>query len=56
MAFKYRSQQNSLQKLELDEKDALRNEVIKDFSDEIINLYSELRDEMTSFGEMGIDF
>jgi type I restriction enzyme R subunit len=41
---------------ERDEKDVLRSEVINDFSEEIINLYSELRDEMTSFGEMGIDF
>ena len=29
---------------------------INDFSDEIINLYNELREEMASFGEMGIDF
>lgn len=41
---------------ERDEKDVLRSEVINDFSDEIINLYNELRDEMASFGEMGIDF
>ncbi|MGO2339172.1 MAG: type I restriction enzyme endonuclease domain-containing protein [Psychrobacter sp.] len=27
-----------------------------DFSDEIIKLYNELRVEMASFGEMGIDF
>lgn len=41
---------------ERDEKDVLRSEVINDFSDEIINLYNELREEMSSFGEMGIDF
>tara|TARA_R110002049_G_scaffold273474_1_gene451227 strand:+ start:6478 stop:9732 length:3255 start_codon:yes stop_codon:yes gene_type:complete len=41
---------------ERDEKDVLRSEVINDFSDEIINLYNELREEMESFGEMGIDF
>jgi len=41
---------------ERDEKDILRSEVINDFSDEIINLYKELREEMESFGEMGIDF
>ena len=41
---------------ERDEKDVLRSEVINDFSDEIINLYNELREEMASFGKMGIDF
>ncbi|MGX9360430.1 type I restriction endonuclease subunit R [Pantoea ananatis] len=41
---------------ERDEKDVLRSEVINDFSNEIINLYNELRAEMSSFGEMGIDF
>lgn len=41
---------------ERDEKDVLRSEVINDFSDEIINLYAELREEMVSFSEMGIDF
>ena len=41
---------------ERDEKDVLRSEVINDFSDEIINLYNELRVEMESFGDMGIDF
>jgi type I restriction enzyme R subunit len=41
---------------ERDEKDVLRSEVINDFSDEIINLYAELREEMASFSEMGIDF
>ncbi|HGY1741402.1 TPA: type I restriction endonuclease subunit R [Klebsiella variicola] len=41
---------------ERDEKDVLRSEVINDFSEEIIHLYNELREEMASFGEMGIDF
>lgn len=39
-----------------DEQDLLRAEVIGDFSDEIIKLYHELREEVASFGEMGIDF
>ena len=39
-----------------DEQDLLRAEVIGDFSDKIIKLYHELREEMASFGEMGIDF
>lgn len=39
-----------------DEKDVLRSEVINTFSDEIINLYNDLREEMASFEEMGIDF
>ena len=41
---------------ERDEQDVLRSEVITDFSDEIMHLYNELRKEMASFGEMGIDF
>lgn len=41
---------------EREEKDVLRSEVITDFSDEIINLYNDLREEMSSFSEMGIDF
>ena len=41
---------------EREEKDVLRSDVITDFSDEIIILYNELREEMASFGEMGIDF
>ena len=41
---------------ERDEEDVLRSEVIKNFSDEIIDLYKELREEMSSFAEMGIDF
>lgn len=39
-----------------DEKNILRSEVIEDFSNEIINLYNELRKEMDSFSKMGIDF
>lgn len=41
---------------ERDEQNVLRSEVIKDFSEEIINLYNELRKEMASFGELGINF
>jgi type I restriction enzyme R subunit len=41
---------------ERDEQNVLRSEVISDFSEEIINLYNDLREEMASFGEMGIDF
>jgi len=41
---------------ERDERDVLRSEVINTFSDEIINLYNDLREEMTSFEELGIDF
>ena len=41
---------------ERDETNILRSEVINDFSDEIIKLYDELRKEMLSFGELGIDF
>ena len=41
---------------ERDEQDILRAEVIGDFSDEIIKLYNELREEMASFGELGINF
>tara|TARA_R100000655_G_scaffold86637_1_gene126718 strand:+ start:12103 stop:15345 length:3243 start_codon:yes stop_codon:yes gene_type:complete len=40
---------------ERDEKNVLRSEVINDFSDEIIKLYNQLREEMLSFGKMGID-
>jgi len=39
-----------------DEKDILRSDVINTFSDEIINLYHDLREDMTSFKKMGIDF
>ena len=38
-----------------DEQDVLRPQVIEDFSDEIIKLYHALREEMASFGDMGID-
>ncbi|WP_201556181.1 type I restriction endonuclease subunit R [Psychrobacter immobilis] len=41
---------------ERNEQDVLRAEVIGDFSDEIIKLYNELREEMASFGELGINF
>ena len=41
---------------ERDEQDVLQAKVIGDFSDEIIKLYNELREEMASFGKMGIDF
>jgi len=41
---------------ERDEQDVLRSEVLSDFSEEIINLYNELRNEMASFDEMGINF
>ncbi|WP_435949198.1 type I restriction endonuclease subunit R [Psychrobacter sp. DM8] len=39
-----------------DEQDVLQPKVISDFSDEIIKMYNELRAEMASFGEMGINF
>ncbi|MFO7896604.1 MAG: DUF3387 domain-containing protein, partial [Candidatus Cloacimonadales bacterium] len=38
------------------EDDVLRSEVLEDFTDEIINLYHELKKEKDSFAEMGIDF
>jgi len=38
------------------ESDVLRSEVLEDFTDEIIDLYHELRKERASFQEMGIDF
>ena len=41
---------------ECNEQDVLRDEVIGNCSDKIINLYYELRAEMDSFGEAGIDF
>lgn len=41
---------------ERDEQDLLQAKVIDDFSNEIIKLYNELREEMASFNEMGIDF
>ena len=36
--------------------DVLQSEVLEDFTDEIIDLYHELRKEKESFGDMGIDF
>ncbi|GGK58032.1 type I restriction endonuclease subunit R [Amphritea balenae] len=38
------------------EDDVLVSEVLEDFSEEIINLYDELRNEISSFEGMGIDF
>ncbi len=38
------------------EDDVLRSEVLEDFTDEIINLYHEMRKERESYAEMGIDF
>ena len=38
------------------EDDVLVSEVLEDFSDEIIKLYDELRKELNSFEELGIDF
>jgi type I restriction enzyme R subunit len=38
------------------ESDVLRSEVLEDFTDEIIGLYQALKDEKTSFEEMGINF
>jgi type I restriction enzyme R subunit len=38
------------------ETDTLRSEVLEDFTDEIIDLYHDLREEKESFNEMGIDF
>ncbi len=36
--------------------DVLQSKVLEDFTDEIIDLYHELRKEKESFGDMGIDF
>lgn len=41
---------------ERDETNTLKSEIIKDFSDEIIEMYKSLRTEMLSFNELGIDF
>ena len=41
---------------ERDEHDVLQAKVIEDFSDQIIRLYSELRAEIASSGELGISF
>ncbi len=38
------------------EDDVLVGGVLDDFANEIVDLYGELRDEMNSFEEMGIDF
>ena len=38
------------------ESDILNSNVLEDFTDEIIDLYHELRKEKNSFEEMGIDF
>jgi type I restriction enzyme, R subunit len=38
------------------EDDVLRSEVLEDFTDEIIDLYHELKKEKESFKKMGIDF
>ena len=38
------------------EQDILNSNVLEDFTDEIIDLYHELRKEKDSFSEMGIDF
>lgn len=38
------------------EEDVLVSEVLEDFTDEIIDLYQQMREEMDSYSEMGIDF
>ena len=38
------------------EDDVLVSNVLEDFSSDIINLYHDLKTEMTSFADMGIDF
>jgi len=38
------------------EDDVLVSSVLEDFSDEIIDLYHDLKTEMTSFADMGIDY
>jgi type I restriction enzyme R subunit len=38
------------------EDDVLKSEVLEDFTDEIINLYHELKEEHDSFKGLGIDF
>lgn len=38
------------------ESDVLRSEVLEDFTDEIIDLYYQLKDEKDSFKDLGIDF
>ncbi|KGK30531.1 type I restriction endonuclease subunit R [Cellulophaga sp. E6(2014)] len=41
---------------ERSEQDILNSNVLEDFTDEIIDLYHELRKEKDSFSEMGVDF
>lgn len=41
---------------ERSEQDILNSNVLEDFTDEIIDLYHELRQEKGSFSDMGIDF
>lgn len=41
---------------ERSEQDILQSNVLEDFTDEIIDLYHELRQEKDSFQDMGIDF
>ena len=41
---------------ERSEQDILNSNVLEDFTDEIIDLYHELRKEKSSFQDMGIDF
>ncbi|WP_282039334.1 type I restriction endonuclease subunit R [Saccharicrinis aurantiacus] len=36
--------------------DVLQSDVLEDFTEEIINMYHDLRKEKESFGDMGIDF
>lgn len=38
------------------ESDVLRSEVLEDFTNEIIDLYQELKEDKDSFKDMGIDF
>lgn len=38
------------------ESDVLRSEVLEDFTDEIIDLYYQLKEEKDSFKDLGIDF
>ena len=41
---------------EREEQDVLCSKVLNDFSEEIIDLYKQLREEMSSFAELGINF
>ena len=38
------------------ESDVLRSEVLEEFTDEIIDLFYELKKEKDSFKDLGIDF